>query len=75
MTTPDGEPGLNYLCPGYTRFFHHVDPAMREMARLLAQGRPPAQIMAAYAAADTRRGRNDACTCGSGHKWKHCHGG
>ena len=24
--------------------------------------------------ADARRGRNDPCTCGSGRKWKHCHG-
>jgi uncharacterized protein len=37
-------------------------------------GRPPADLMARYAIADGRRGRNDPCTCGSGRKWKRCHG-
>jgi hypothetical protein len=30
--------------------------------------------MERYAAEDARRGRNDLCTCGSGQKWKRCHG-
>jgi hypothetical protein len=25
--------------------------------------------------AETKAGRNDPCTCGSGKKFKHCHGG
>lgn len=45
MTAPDGEAGLNYLCPAYKRIFHHMDPYMRTMARLLREGRPPALIM------------------------------
>ncbi len=73
-TTPDGEPGLNYLCAGYKRFFGHVAEPMREMAQLLARGRAPAEIMRRYAAADARRGRNAPCTCASGRKWKSCHG-
>ncbi len=43
--TPDGEPGLNYLCAGYKQFFKHIDPAMRGMAQLYKAGRPPAEIM------------------------------
>jgi len=74
LRTPDGEPGLNYLCPGFKHFFHHVDPPMRTMGALLRQGRAPSDIMGQYAAADARRGRNDPCTCGSGRKWKRCHG-
>lgn len=74
ISTPDGEPGLNYLCAGYKDFFHHVDRAMRLMADQLRSGGAPADVMALYSAEDARRGRNDLCTCGSGRKWKHCHG-
>jgi uncharacterized protein len=74
IETPDGGAGLNYLCAGYKDFFHHVDPAMRFMAEQLRRGRAPSQIVRVYAEEDARRGRNDPCTCGSGRKWKQCHG-
>ena len=45
LTTPDGEPGLNYLCAGYKHFFHHIDPHMQFMAAELRAGQPPANIM------------------------------
>lgn len=45
LRTPDGEPGLNYLCAGYKHFFHHIDPYMKFMAAELSAGRPPANIM------------------------------
>lgn len=47
LRTPDGEPGLNYLCAGYRKFFQHIDPAMRAMTALLLNGRAPAEIMRA----------------------------
>jgi uncharacterized protein len=74
IETPEGEPGLNYLCAGYKDFFHHVDPAMRYMAEQLRRGGAPSEIVQLYAAEDASRGRNDPCTCGSGRKWKRCHG-
>ena len=43
--TPDGEPGLNYLCAGYYSFFTHIWPAMETMRDLIQNGRPPADIM------------------------------
>ena len=72
--TPDGEPGLNYLCAGYKAFFHHIDRPMRLMSKRLRHGKPPSDIAALYAAEDAARGRNDSCTCGSGRKSKHCQG-
>ena len=73
-TSPYGEPGHHYLCPGYKEFFHHVTKPMTAMAGLLAAGHAPAELMKAYATEDASRGRNEPCTCGSGRKWKHCHG-
>jgi uncharacterized protein len=35
LRTPDGKPGLNYLCPGLKRFFAHATPAAAKMARKL----------------------------------------
>ena len=81
IETPDGEPGLNYLCAGYMAFFHHVDKPMRIMSELLRRDRAPAEIMLVLAAEEAqlqkayaKTGRNDACPCGSGRKFKHCHG-
>jgi uncharacterized protein len=34
LRTPDGEPGLNYLCAGLKRFFAHAVPTARRMAGL-----------------------------------------
>jgi uncharacterized protein len=81
IATPDGEAGLNYLCAGYKHFFHHIDQPMRMMADLLRRNRAPAEIMRWYAEQDAQRqkafastGRNDPCPCGSGKKFKFCHG-
>jgi uncharacterized protein len=81
LETPDGEPGLNYLCEGYKAFFTHIDEAMKFMAAELRAGRAPANVMRHMAeqdAASRQRfagvGRNDPCPCGSGRKFKHCHG-
>lgn len=50
--TADGEPGLNYLCQGYYRFFDHAAPYMDFMKRELQANRAPANVMEAI-----RRGK------------------
>ena len=76
IRTPDGEPGLNYLCAGYRRFFTHCRPYTDQMAALRWAGHPPERLMdelRAEAAGELpKAGRNDPCHCGSGRKYKKC---
>jgi uncharacterized protein len=44
--TPDGETGLNYLCPSFKHFFGHTHPTFARMAELLRAGRYADEIMA-----------------------------
>jgi uncharacterized protein len=82
IVTPDGDPGLNYLCAGYKAFFTHIDRPMRMMADLLRAGRYADEVMGVLATEEQQRsiaafaaaGRNDPCPCGSGLKFKRCHG-
>ncbi|MCA8995356.1 MAG: anaerobic sulfatase maturase [Planctomycetaceae bacterium] len=86
ILTPDGAPGLNYLCEGYRAFFNHVREPMEAMARELKQGRSAANVMrspqkrthsvekAHHSLPHQIVGRNDPCPCGSGRKFKKCCG-
>jgi len=78
---PDGAPGLNYLCEGYKAFFTHVDRPMRMMVEELRAGRAPANVMLRLAQEELQLEQrfqkarpNEPCPCGSGRKYKHCHG-
>ncbi len=46
-TTPDGEPGLHYLCAGYRKFFRHIRKYLRAMTTLIENDLPVAAIMQA----------------------------
>ena len=74
IETPDGDPGLNYLCAGFKLFFHRIDFAMKIMAGLVRRGREAHEVMAILDQTFAKVGRNDPCPCGSGHKYKQCHG-
>jgi uncharacterized protein len=74
VASRDGEPGHNYLCEGLYRFFSHVRPTMNIMAQLVQRRQPASRVMEYVQAEDAMRGRNDPCPCGSGRKFKQCHG-
>jgi uncharacterized protein len=70
----DGEAGHNYLCAGLELFFTQSRHAMETMAKLYRDGRPPSDVMGTIAIEDKRRGPYALCPCGSGRKFKFCHG-
>jgi uncharacterized protein len=43
--TPEGEPGLNYLCEGYRMFFSHIAKPMEFMVEELKTDRAPSNVM------------------------------
>jgi uncharacterized protein len=53
--TPDGEPGLNYLCAGYKHFFTHIDEPLKIIVDLFNQGRGAEEVMQKLAIKDRAR--------------------
>jgi uncharacterized protein len=41
---PDGEPGLNYQCAGFKKFYRHTEPYFNFMANELMNKRSPANV-------------------------------
>jgi uncharacterized protein len=55
MTTPDGEPGLNYLCAGYRDYFAHISPYLKWLSQTIRRGEPASSIMEMVKASERRR--------------------
>jgi uncharacterized protein len=76
IRTPDGQPGLNYLCAGFKRFFNYSLPYLQLLAALHKDGQPPERLMQLVQAMNREpfagTCRNDPCPCGSGRKYKKC---
>jgi uncharacterized protein len=47
MKTLSGEPGLNYLCKAYKKYFRHINKYMRAMLQLIENDLPVSYIMEA----------------------------
>ncbi|MBI4455283.1 MAG: anaerobic sulfatase maturase [Acidobacteria bacterium] len=76
IQAPDGEEGLNYLCPGLKRFFSYSRPCLLKLASRSQAKLPPERVMRPAEATHVKRlaktSRNDPCPCGSGRKYKKC---
>ncbi len=71
VTAPDNRQ-INYLCEGYKAFFEHSRPYFTAMGKALQNRRLALDFMDYFDTSKT--GRNDLCPCGSGKKFKSCHG-
>jgi uncharacterized protein len=40
IRTPEGKVGLNYLCSGLLKFWHHMDCDVQDIRRRIARGEP-----------------------------------
>jgi len=73
LKTVDGQPGLNFLCQGYQRFFRHCRPFLQQLSRLAKPSQSvERRTEPSGAGISVRTGRNDPCPCGSGKKFKKC---
>ncbi len=67
---------LSFLCEGWQRFFAQSLPYFERLSESVRKQRARASV-AQLAPADIPKkmpGRNAPCYCGSGKKYKHCHG-
>ena len=79
LSTPDGGPGLGYLCQGYRTFFYNVDKSVGVMAQTLRQGQPASTATSYQQHKDgagwtlvIRAGRNESDLFRRGKKAERC---
>ena len=57
-----------------SQLFEPTKPSMQVMRQLFERGRRPADVMRCLAAEDAKASAYRPCSCGSGRKFKFCHG-
>lgn len=62
---------LSWLCKGWMRFYDHAQERLHGLANEVQHERA---LSATSGVPSPASGRNDPCPCGSGRKYKHCHG-
>ena len=73
LDVPGGK--LNWLCKGYFEMYEHTAPHFQAMVQTLKRRMPASEFRRFFIVDENNRpGRNDLCTCGSGRKFKTCHG-
>lgn len=69
---------LSWLCAGWKKFFEHSMPYFKQLALRVLKERECAGIIEKTGKhelfPEKQLGRNDLCFCGSGKKYKKCHG-
>ena len=71
----DGEGGrLNWLCEGYRALYEHTAPHFVAMREALRRQVPVTEYRTFFPIPDPPPARNERCPCGSGLKFKQCHG-
>jgi uncharacterized protein len=68
--------GSNHFCRSYIKFFEHADAKLKKLAEQWKREQQAGQIRedGFSKKAFENVGRNDLCPCGSGKKFKNCHG-
>lgn len=78
MSKGSSSAGLSVLCDGWRMFFEHALPGLKRLASELQAERrrqEAASLRMSVSGGNVGRiGRNDLCPCGSGKKYKKCHG-
>jgi len=69
------DPGqASHLCAGWRMFYEKTLPEFERLAARVRSMRARSARSPGRDGARTEPGRNDPCFCGSGKKYKHCHG-